>query len=139
MDNWQLLPYDGLGELKFSQTRENIRSILGRACRLFKKTPQSNLSDVYDKYGLHLYYDSHDMLEFIESYQPCRPFYEQVSILNRNVKKVISDISKLGYTERFDSGSYFFDDLGLALYAPASHVEAASMYKRGYYDKRVDL
>ena len=131
MDQWTIIPYQSIGPLKLSASRTDVRHTLGDDFKTFKKTVLSNLSDVYD--GVHLYYDNSDNLEFIEAYEPCTPIYEGIKFLRRKTTLVVAALEKLGNEQSYDDGSYLFEGLGIALYAPATTVEAVSVFRRGYY------
>jgi hypothetical protein len=85
-----VLPFDGLGDLRFGMPRDMVRELLGVAYQSFRKTSSSpRLTDAYDGLGFHLYYDTEDRLEFIETFPPCDPTYGGVRLLKGSRRRVL--------------------------------------------------
>ena len=47
---------------------------------------------------------------------------------------VLNKLTELGHEPVDDESGYNFPRLGFGLYVPLEHIEAVSIYKRGYYD-----
>src|SRR5437899_12990923 len=78
----EIRPFEGLGDVRFGMRRGDARALLGQEFRSFKKTPLADrLTDAYTQFGLHLYYDGQDRLEFVEAFQPCVPIFRGVELL----------------------------------------------------------
>lgn len=135
IDCFDILPYEGVGPLRFGFSRDNVHTILGYTFSKFRKGPFAvSDTDAYDELCLHLYYDLQDRLECVEAFGSCPICYNKVVLLHRDIESVVSDLAKSGLTCRFDDG-YFFDDGGFALVVDESTVEAITVYRRGYYDE----
>ncbi|MBI5028896.1 MAG: hypothetical protein HZB51_00025 [Chloroflexi bacterium] len=135
MSKLKLMPYEGLGNLRFSMSRDTIRSMLGDTFTSFKRT-QEDLSpiDFYYQLGLQLSYDANERLEFIEAIPPeCIPIYDNIELMG-DLEGIIKRLTEIGYNSRYDKGGYFVDELGFALYAPMEKIEAVSIYRSGYYE-----
>lgn len=62
---WSLLPTLSVNGMEFGTDRSNVRSILGKPTRVFKKTSASNnTTDVYADF--HVYYSTDDKLNALE-------------------------------------------------------------------------
>ena len=62
---WNVIPTVSVNNLEFGIERSNVREILGKPKRIFKKTDNSvNTTDAYSDY--HVYYTTDDKLEAIE-------------------------------------------------------------------------
>lgn len=135
MGGWEIIPFEGLGNLRFGMKRLRVRDLLGDEYDSFRKGASSQLTDAYNRLGLHLHYDAEDRLEFIEAIPPrCIPVYHGVELMD-DLATVFRRLAKLGYEPRYDNEGYLFDELGFALYAPMETVEGVSAYRRGYYDQ----
>ena len=54
----RILPYRGLGQLRFGMARDEIRSILGEEVRSFFKGPfAKTATDAFRTLGIHVYYE----------------------------------------------------------------------------------
>ncbi len=134
MQAWQVIPFEGLGPLRFGSSRAEIRTLLGDGFKTFAKQPASlAVTDAYENLGLHLYYDSAERLEFIEAFEPIDPIYSGIHLLGSDRTLVLHELQKIGHMHRFDDGGYFYDELGFALYAPIEPIEAVSLFRPGYY------
>ena len=130
-----VVPFEGLGDLRFDTPRAAVRALLATDHRSFQKSPLSRqLTDAYDTLGFHLYYDDEDRLEFIETFPPCDPTYRGIRLLKGSRQRVLQQLADLGHTASHEDEGYNFKQLGLVLYVPARKIEAVSLYRRGYYD-----
>ncbi len=127
--------FQGLGVLRFGQSREMVREILGGVYRSFTKALGStNETDASDELGLHLFYDDSDRLEFIEGFGSAILSFQGIEFLGRDLAEIENRLEALGYTvERSDAGLQS-DTAGISIYAPGGVVEAVSVFRQGYYD-----
>jgi hypothetical protein len=135
MATWNIIPFVGMGDLRFGIPRLEVRSFLGNDFQSFLKYGETRETDAYNGLGLHLYYNVNDRLEFIEAFAPCRPEYQGIQLLNQKLDAVLKQLRSIGFDARYDDEGYFFDQLGFALYVPHSSIEAVSVYRQGYYDE----
>src|SRR3990172_2834205 len=134
MENWTILPFAGLGNLRLGSPRAAVHDLLGPDYKTFAKAGQAGRpTEAYDGLGLHLYYGETEQLEFIEAFHPCVPEYAGVRFLNRSVKEVVGELERLGFQVRYDNEGYYLNEQGFALYAPHGVVEAVSVFIRDYY------
>jgi hypothetical protein len=136
MDLQEIVPYQGLGDLRLGMTRGEVRDLLGPGFRSFRKTPWSAAdTDAYDGLGFHLYYDPQDRLEFIETFPPCRPRYRGVELFGARPKALLRRLAAVGCDAVGDGESYDFRECGFVLYVPDRTIESVAVYRRGYYDE----
>jgi hypothetical protein len=130
-----VMPFEGLGDLRFGMPRDTVRELLGAEYQSFRKTPSSpQLTDSYAGLGFHLYYYTEDRLEFIETFPPCDSTYSGVRLLKGSRQRVLQQLADLGHTALYEDGGYDFKELGLALCTPVRKIESVAVYRRGYYD-----
>lgn len=136
MDLETVVPYVGLGDLRFGSTRATVDALLGGQKTSFHKDlMEPTLTDAYDELRFHLYYDEADQLEFIESFPPANPRSTSIRLLSEPLPVVLQRLADLGYTTSYSDEGYDFIDLGLGLYVPdEERIEAVSLFRRGYYD-----
>ncbi len=133
MNTLNILPFEGLGDLRFGMLRTDVHSLLGED---FDRVSEGQPADmeVYDSIGLHLDYDKDDKLVFIEAVPPCNPIYTDIQLLRGTYQAVLTKLAKLGHTAVCDDQAYNFGELGFSLYVP-SQLEGVSIYRQGYYDE----
>src|SRR5439155_863566 len=93
--------------------------------------------DAYAELGLHLYYDSQDRLEFLETFGECPIHYERVFPLRKNAKDILNELAQLGLSYCYLDGLYLFEMAGFALYIADDIVLGVSVYRPGYYNELV--
>ena len=135
MDTYQIVPFEGVADLRFGLPRSTVQALLGGNFRTFREGADESVAvDSYDETGFHLVYDADDRLEFIEMFFPAMPMYDGVSLLEGDLEDVLTQLSNQGYRYRLGPEGYNFPDLGLVLYAPDESIEGVSVYRRGYYE-----
>jgi hypothetical protein len=133
MNEWEIRSFESVGPLTFGATTVEVRTSLGETPQPFRKGAASNEVEAYGDAGVHAYYDSAGMLEFVEAFAPCHPTYAGTALLGRSLASVLKDLSTIGVEPRDDGqGGLWFDELGFALYAPSGELEGVSAFRRGY-------
>jgi len=131
----RIVPFLSIGDLRFGEFRENVRSRLGGKHQAFKKAGGLSETDAYDDLGFHLYYDTEERLEYVETFSPANATFEGIEMLGRSSEEVVEDLSKAGHSCSFmDSVSLNCDSAGITLYVPDSVVQAVGAYRQGYFD-----
>jgi hypothetical protein len=134
MGRQEVVPYEGLGNIRFGTPRAAIRALLKVDFTSFIKGDDHVPTDAYDTLGMHLYFDEQDCLEFIEAFPPCNPVYRDIRLLSMDVGIVLHALAALGHASVYAEAGYTFADLGIVLFVPESAIEAVSLYRRGYYN-----
>jgi len=123
----------GLGDLHLGTSREAIRRLLGSRYKSFQKTSGSPLVDAYYEFGLHLYFDLQDLLKYIEAFPPSSPILQGIPLLQGESACVVDQLKNAGHQPRWDDPSYYFDDIGIALFAPYQSIEAVGVFRKDEY------
>jgi hypothetical protein len=140
LDRWEIIPYSGVGSLRFGLSRSEARSLLEGTPSTFRQGPYAiSDTDAYEELGLHLYYDSDDLLRCIMAFGAGPIHYESIMLLKRPLEEVVEDLARLGLSPRYDDEGYWFHDVGFVVYSPESTVEAVTVYRRGYYEEEIAL
>jgi hypothetical protein len=135
MDLSRVSPWVGLGDVHLGESRDAVRSLLGGRYQSFHKTPGSPLVDAYNDLGFHLYFDPTERVTFIEAFPPSCPEFQGIRLLEGKPVYAVERLRKRGHPPRWHQPTYYFDDLGLALYVPYDSVEAVGIFRRDEYDR----
>jgi len=131
----EILPFVSIGDLRFGESRQDVRKHLGTKYQVFRKDVGANETDAYDELGLHLYYDNDDKLEYVETFTPAAPTFKGVAMLGRHSEDVQEDLARAGHTcSVMDDVSINCGSAGIALYSPDEMVEGVGVYRKGYFD-----
>jgi|SRR6266852_100726 len=138
-DNWEIIPYIGVGPLRFGMNRSQARSLIEVPLSTFKRGPfATNDTDAYDDYQLHLDYDPTDRLMCIMAFGECVPIhYKDVVFLGRNIQSVVAEIASHGFSVQYDDEGHWVLGAGFVLYAPDDVVKAVTVFKKGYYEEEI--
>ena len=132
--SWQIESFRSVGPVSFGQSRDDIRSELGSDFQTFKKAEGENDTDAYDSLGLHIYYDDHDHVEFIEAFSPAELSFEGVSLVGQKVVEIVSQLNARGYDGQQDDVGYNYDNIGIGLTINGDEIEGVGIFRKGYYD-----
>lgn len=132
----EIQPYISVGDLHFGDSRQHARQLLGSKYQSFEKVPGSNETDAYDDLGLHLYFDSQDCLEYVETFFPASPSLQGAQLLGKSIRQVADELARLGHgCVSIDSCNMQCDSAGISLHFPDGPVLAVGVFRRGYYEE----
>jgi hypothetical protein len=141
LSDFEIVPFAGLGDVKFGMSPQEVRHLMGTSFKSFKRTPQATFpADVYATVGLFFYYDSAGALEAIEFAAPANPTVNGIELLGRELAELVSELSSLGEHIEADADSAIANGMGVSVRAPLAkdagraHVDSALAFRRGYYD-----
>jgi hypothetical protein len=133
MSEWKIDSFVSVGPLRFDMQQGEPEQVLNETARPFQKGSSANVTEAFNKSGVHVYYDLSGRVELVEAFPPARPTYNGVELMRTAAADVEGDLSKLGLTARDDGeGGLWFDEQGFALYAPGGQSEGVSIFRRGY-------
>lgn len=134
--------YKGFNEVKFGQTREQIRSLIDDHVNIFFRTKESkSATDSFDNLGIFVNYDDSDCCEAFEFARPAEPFFLEINLFELSYTDLLNWFKKIDHNIiEFDVGftSYKF---GIGIYAPEKednpnlHCEGVIIFRKGYYDE----
>jgi len=131
--DWTVDPFVSFGPLRLRASREEVRQAIGETPHEFLKGENPTPVETYEGAGIHAYYDSEGLLEFVEAFPPCSPVYAGIDLLAPDAGSVVRQLRDLGLESREDAeGGIWFEDHGFALYAPSGVSEGVSVFTRGY-------
>ena len=130
-----ILPHKSVGELRFGESREAVRRLLGRRrFQSFQKGDGPILTDTYDGSGFQLYYGRKDRLEAVEMFEPAVPTLGRTKFLGRKLAAAAAALKRAGYKSKATDVGLRFNSAGIALTAPYGVVEGVLAFRRGYFD-----
>ena len=131
----RIVSFLSMGDLRFGESRRDIRRRLGGKHQAFEKDIGENVTDAYDELGLHLYYDNEDNLEYVEAFAPANPTLDGIEMLGRSSGDVVADLAKAGHMcSSMDNVSLNCDSAGIALYVPDGAIQAVGAFRKGYFN-----
>jgi hypothetical protein len=134
--NWEIIPYVGIGDIRFGMTRQEARVILGQNVTSFRKGPfAQSETDAYRELNVHLHYNSDDRVECVEGFGHCEVSYDDVLFLGSHVAEVVDQLVALGLQARYLDGFHVVDELGVALSGAEGIVDVVTVYSREAYDR----
>ena len=135
----ELEPYRGVGPLRLGMTKPEIHSLFGDRAETFQKADERVPSDIIDNSVL-VYYDDNGRVEAIELAAPQRPTLDGRQILGQPFSQVRAWLEALDPELEVDGAGAESRHVGISIYAPSAlkepnePVEAAMIFRRGYYD-----
>ena len=137
--DFEIIPYAGIGPLRFGATRAEVREVLAVPVEAFQKTPTSDaLTDAFDDLGIHVYYDSADRCEAVElGGAHAAPSFEQRLLLRMRREEARSWLAERDPELRVSLTDLTSPIYGFALHtesdAPDARVKSVFVFRRGYY------
>jgi hypothetical protein len=138
--DFEIVPYAGIGPLRFGATRAEVRETLQVPVETFQKTPSSEaLTDAFDDLGIHVYYDSADRCEAVElGGAHAAPSFEHRMLLRMPREEARSWLVERDPELRVSLADLTSPTFGFALYTessePEARVKSVFVFRRGYYD-----
>lgn len=131
---WEIMPYEGVGKLKFGASCDEIIRLLESKYIVFQRGLSK--TDVYHfiDLGILSYFNSKNKLEFMEFTKESKVEFDDISLFNDSFLNIVKKIEAKGYKAVKDTIGCDFESLGFGLYVPYDKVEAVSVYERDYYN-----
>ena len=122
------IPLEGVENVRFGMSREEVRNIWGEA-REFFKTSDSEVPT--DDFGFcHVYYDESDRCEGIEIFDDAQVYVQGQLIFPIDLNDFMEIFP--GFSED-DDGPYS-TERSIGIYAPDGTMESIMFAKEGYFD-----
>lgn len=133
-EQWEVLPYEGLGPLRLASSRQVNRSAFGDY-RIIDRFEQER-RDGYFGAPVFVNYDQNDLAEFIEVASPAQPVFRGIKFISRRIDDVLDDMGASGYEGRWNDldNAVLFDEIGLLVsVSPSDKVDGIAVYQQGYW------
>jgi hypothetical protein len=131
-----VLPKQGLGQLRLNMPRAVVRDLLPERAEVSELGPAV---DVFDDLGLHVHYDTADLVEYLECHPPCRATLDGLDLLTTPWRELKVLLEERGHTWWLDerTGS----DIELTDEQVVFNVQdeeeppvVVGVFRAGYYD-----
>jgi hypothetical protein len=169
VQHWQVYPFDGLAALRFDAPQVTVRALLGpqfenALIQDFRDDQPLGLAlqeDVYNELGLHLSYDSSELLASIEAFPPCNPIYQDIQFFSaqhliaprqeiflpsdatlrqaerqqqgNHLQHVLTQLARKGHLVHHIGDEFRVPNLGLVLFVLQGTIQTISLYRRDTY------
>ena len=136
----EIIPYEGIGPLRFGMSKSEVRAALGAPFREFKKTLEAPAtSDAFHTMGVYVYYKPTGACEAVEVASP-----SQATLFGKQLVGEIFEVLQKWFREldpevEMDDAGMTSLRFGVGIYAPrlkegsSVPVEGAIAFERGYY------
>ncbi|VEE61138.1 Uncharacterised protein [Shewanella putrefaciens] len=139
--DFSIIPFEGVGSIKFGMTPKQVRTNLGSGFKSFKRTPDSVLPcDYYEALGVFIYYKLPSVVEAIEFAEPANPELDKAGLLTMSFNEVHNFLAAKDPSLEIQSDSLTSYNLGISVYAPNADedpnllIESILLFENGYYD-----
>jgi hypothetical protein len=139
MRSFIILPYVGVGPLRFGMSPAEVRTALGATGERFRRTPHSREADAFTTEGVFVYYDEAGRCEAVEMTSPAKPEFGGRELLGKQYNDTATFIRTLDPDMREEAAGLTALGLGIGLYCSGAGknsdlaVEAVIAFKRGYF------
>lgn len=115
-----IYPYQGVGQIRFGMTREEVRSLLGEPSAIFYKGLNTKSpTDAYDNIGVHIYYHyPSGYCEALEFFEPAQLLLTEKSLFELSFTNLREWLSSQDAELEIDDEGLTCFKYGLGLYAP---------------------
>lgn len=124
--NLTMVPYQGVGPIKFGMTREAVRKAAGEPVHPFRKNMFSLTdTDEFTKARVHVFYEAvNDTVEAIEIWQPARPTLGGETMLDKPIDQLRHELLETDPDLMEETvGELRSDRLGLCVWAPTADAD----------------
>lgn len=131
---FEIVPYVGVGSLKFGMKREEIRKCFNDQFEECQKIPFSET--VKDDFGCcHVFYKKQDTCQAIEFFQEANVFFKGKKIIGKPFLKIKAMFEAIDNSLGFSDTGFTSFKYGVEIYAPAElvgPVESVIVFDREY-------
>ncbi|MBH3361335.1 hypothetical protein [Pseudomonas guariconensis] len=108
--------------------RADVRKVLG-AYKEFKKSPfSSNTADDFQSVGVHVFYNSEDVVRGVEIFKGARVFVCGLDVFSFSLTGLVAELERIGVGCVYDEAGANITDLGIGFYSPdVGEVETPSI------------
>jgi hypothetical protein len=133
VSKFEITPYVGAGSIKFDNSRESVREILGGFTEFKKSKLSKNTTDNFK--FCHVFYNKDNKVEAIEFFAETELLLAGKNLFSMSFNELLQFITTNSFSYKEDDTGAISNELGIAIYAPGkSIIETILVYKKGYYD-----
>lgn len=137
--NFEIVPYVGVGSIKFGMKREEVRKCFENRFEEFKKTVFSETST--DDFGCcHVFYKKQDTCEAIECFEEANVTMDGKKIIGMPYIEIKAMFEKIDNSLVLNDAGFTSFKFGIGVYAPFAQdepgepVESVIVFEKGYYE-----
>ena len=130
-----LIPYSGIGDVRFGMTRREIRSLLGPPNRTFRRTPECTETDYYAARGFFVEFNT-DVCEALEFTGPDNLYWKGVNLFALPFFEMRDFYDRLSLRlDEEGTKSVTYHDLGFSLSRSDDNgaVESVLIFSKTYW------
>ncbi len=133
----EVIPFIGLGEVRFGTSRDKVHMVLNEHCELCQKRGlPGTQTEFCDSLGLFLYYKRNDELERVEALAGSNITYSGVPLVGRPLDELVNDLKTLGIECDRQEELYVFSELGCVTGDPGTGMcESTVVHDRESFDR----
>jgi hypothetical protein len=135
----EIEPYQGIADIHFGMTADQIQPILADTPQTFHRTPDSESIDDYTNLGIQISYDTSGHCEAIELAAPANPTFKGKPLIGKPFHVIRDWLELIDPNLETDEAGLTAHTLGFGLYAPfassdsTAPVEAVIVFTQNYY------
>lgn len=139
--NFVINPYTSAGPIEFGMTLLQVRQIVGRPCKSFKRTSESvHPCDFFQDEGVFVYYQADGRVEAVEFARPAEPSFDGTDLLSIPFPQLMALLQGRDDSMEIDATECTSKAVGIGAYAPEAEespekpAESVIVFRKGYYD-----
>jgi hypothetical protein len=139
---FEIIPLQGVNDIRFGMTPEKVRRLAGADFTVFKRGhTDPHPSDHFKTLGMFCYYDANGTLEAVEFADPARPSIHGVEFLHMPFDAAKSALARLDNQFEEDLDGAIAYRIGVSIWVPllkddpSSPVESVLAFRAGSYDQ----
>lgn len=128
MDSMNFTPYISVGAIKFGESREEVRKLIGNY-KEYKKNKFS--TNTLDDFGFcQVFYDANNKVEAVEMYRNVKLIYDDVNLFDLDKSELVNKLQN----HHIDDDEYgmTIPSLGLSISLIDNVPDSILVYQRGY-------
>jgi hypothetical protein len=144
--DYTIYPYEGVGQIRFGMTPQQVHEILGEPDDQFPASKRCDLpADIYDRLNLFIYYKHPNSCEAVELFVGSNPSFQETLLLDHSMQDLKSWLLLIGSDIQYSTSGFISFKYGLSFYSSyynpqlLCHSDSACVFERGYFDKMSEV
>jgi hypothetical protein len=124
-------PYIGAGRIKFGDSRDTVRKLLGEFTEFKKSKFSKNTTD--DFKFCHVFYDENNEISAVEFFDDTALEYKDIKPFSMGFQGLLQYVKKNSLLYSEDDTGMTISEIGVSIYSPdKSRIESILVFKKGY-------